>query len=90
MQHIFASVNLTEKGQKLVVSNIPSMLAGYLEVAKVKEVYFPEEMRKNGKGQCLAIGELADKTPFGWVLTEGKEGVRFFLNAKLVRYEDMG
>ncbi len=66
------------------------MLAGYVEIVKVKEVFCPEEMRKNGKGNCIAICEFVDRTPFGWVLGNMREGQRALVKANLVHYEDMG
>ncbi len=66
------------------------MLAGRLEVAKVIEVYCPEEMEKNGKGTCKFAYEFVDKTPFGYVLGAPEQHKRRIGKATLTHYEDKG
>ncbi len=67
-----------------------SVLLGEWNVVKVKEVFCPEELRKQGKGSCVVICEFSDKTPFGWVEDYMKEGERIKANVDLRYYDDMG
>ncbi len=64
---------------------------GKIEIITCKEIYCPEEYVKLGKGECVAVYEFSEKTPFGYVLGAGRDGVRYQSDKmKLVRYEDLG
>lgn len=79
-----------EKALEKVNVEEHSMLAGRFELIKVINIYCPEEMQKNGKGQCEFIYEFTDKTPFGFVLGAPTQHKRCIGNASLIHLEDNG
>lgn len=68
------------------------VMIGKLKIYKVKEVFCPEEMQKNGIGTCTFIVEFTDKNPFAWVYYGKylKNGERTIRTAELKHYDDMG
>lgn len=66
------------------------VVIGKFEIVKAKEVYCPQQYVEVGKGECIAIIEFTDKTPFGFVLGAPKNGERFSQAYELKRYEDLG
>lgn len=79
-----------EKALAKVKKDEIKVVVGNLEIVKAKEVYCPQQYVEIGKGECVAIIEFTDKTPFGYVLGSPKDGERFSQACELKRYEDLG
>lgn len=59
-------------------------------IAKVKNIYCPEEWLKQGKAACVYIYENVKVTPFGRILGYKSEGERHMKGATFIYYLDEG